>query len=422
MKLKWGLQAILLFGVYAFALYVYLFHYESSGVPAALQGTVADPSTFMTEREIILSENYSTIRNFIFLLTKPLEWFIYFFVLLIGLSKVFERWSSRPSKWAIIQIPIYVLFLSLFMFLLMLPIRYFSYIVSVNYGISIQSVPQWLTGVALDFCIDLIPTLLMVGILYFFIRVARERWWIYVWLVTIPVTLFFAYIQPVIIEPLFNDFTAIENKELEQKILALADEADIPADRVYEVKMADQTNAMNAYVSGIGKNTQIVLWDTTLANLSEEEILFVMAHEMGHYAHKDIYKDLTIDFVISFFVYWFIAKLMKNIIQKNGQVLNIKRIEAIHSLPLYLLISSILFFAISPLYTAISRHQEIKADNYAIELVEEEGAGISTFQALAKSNLNEANPPLIVKWFRYSHPPLVDRINNLENEIREKHD
>lgn len=422
MKVKWGLQAILLFGVYAFALYVYLFHYDSSGVPAALQGTVADPSTFMTEREIVLSENYSTIRNFIFLLTKPLEWFIYFFILLIGLSKVFERWSSRPSKWAIIQIPIYVLFLSLFMFLLMLPIRYFSYIVSVNYGISIQSVPQWLTGVALDFCIDLIPTLLMVGIIYFFIRVARERWWIYVWLVTIPVTLFFAYIQPVIIEPLFNDFSAIENKELEQKILALADEADIPADRVYEVKMADQTNAMNAYVSGIGKNTQIVLWDTTLANLSEEEILFVMAHEMGHYAHKDIYKDLTIDFVISFFVYWFIAKLMKNIIQKNGEILNIKRIEAIHSLPLYLLISSILFFAISPLYTAISRHQEIKADNYAIELVEEEGAGISTFQALAKSNLNEANPPLIVKWFRYSHPPLVDRINNLENEIREKHD
>ena len=422
MKVKWGLQAILLFGVYAFALYVYLFHYESSGVPAALQGTVADPSTFMTEREIVLSENYSKIRNFIFLLTKPLEWFIYFFVLLIGLSKVFERWSSRPSKWAVIQIPIYVFFLSVFMFLLMLPIRYFSYIVSVNYGVSIQSVPQWLTNLALDFCIDFIPTLLMVGILYFFIRKARERWWFYVWLLTIPITLFFAYIQPVIIEPLFNDFSSIENKELEQKILALAEEADIPADRVYEVKMADQTNAMNAYVSGIGKNTQIVLWDTTLANLSEEEILFIMAHEMGHYAHKDIYKDLTIDFVISFFIYWLIAKLMKNIIHKNGPVLNIKRMEGIHSLPLYLLLSSILFFAVSPLYTAISRHQEIKADNYAIELVEDEGAGISTFQALAKSNLNEANPPLIVKWFRYSHPPLVDRINNLENEIREKHE
>ena len=422
MKVKWGLQAILLFGVYAFALYVYLFHYESSGVPAALQGTVADPSTFMTEREIVLSENYSKIRNFIFLLTKPLEWFILFFILLIGLSRAFERWSSRPSKWAIIQIPIYVFFLSFFMFLVMLPIRYFSYIVSVNYGVSIQSVPQWLTNLVLDFCIDFIPTLLMVGILYFFIRKARERWWFYVWLLTIPITLFFAYIQPVIIEPLFNDFSSIENKELEQKILALAEEADIPADRVYEVKMADQTNAMNAYVSGIGKNTQIVLWDTTLANLSEEEILFIMAHEMGHYAHKDIYKDLTIDFVISFFIYWLIAKLMKYIIHKNGPVLNIKRMEGIHSLPLYLLLSSILFFAVSPLYTAISRHQEIKADNYAIELVEDEGAGISTFQALAKSNLNEANPPLIVKWFRYSHPPLVDRINNLENEIKEKHE
>src|SRR5690606_39597744 len=94
------------------------------------------------------------------------------------------------------------------------------------------------------------------------------------------------FVQPVIIDPLYNDFFPLTNKELETKILELASRADIPADHVFEVNMSEKTNALNAYVNGIGSNSRIVLWDTTLERLSEDEILFIMAHEMGHYVMK----------------------------------------------------------------------------------------------------------------------------------------
>lgn len=99
------------------------------------------------------------------------------------------------------------------------------------------------------------------------------------------------YIQPVVIDPLYNEFYPLKDKELEAKILSLADQADIPSEHVFEVNMSEKTNALNAYVTGIGENSRIVLWDTTLNSLTDEEILFIMAHEMGHYVEKHIYIE-----------------------------------------------------------------------------------------------------------------------------------
>ncbi|WP_431026815.1 M48 family metallopeptidase [Lysinibacillus sp. LZ02] len=412
MKAKWGLRVILLFGVYAAAMYFYIFYSSNNSIPDVLKGTAADPSTYMTGRELYLSENYSKIRNFLYFIKTPFEWLIYLFVLITGLSELLEKWSLK-SKWTIVRNALYVLLLSVVTFLLLLPINYCAYFFAKSYGVSTQPFQQWLTQYAMNFGLEFITSLIFVSILYFFIRRAKKRWWVYVWAVQIPITLFYAFIQPQIIDPLYNDFTAIEDKQLEEKILALAEQANIPADHVYEVEMADETTAMNAYVNGIGSNARIVLWDTTLQQLSEEEVLFVMAHEMAHYVHKDIYKNLLYYFGITFILYWLIAKWMPGIIAKYGAILNIKRMESLHSLPLYLILSSMLFFATNPLDNAVSRHHEIQSDNYALALIEDESAAISSFQALARAGLSEVNPPLLVKWFRYTHPPLVDRIYNL---------
>ena len=107
------------------------------------------------------------------------------------------------------------------------------------------------------------------------------------------------FLQPVVIAPLYNDFYPLKDKELEAQILELASQADIPADHVFEVNMAEKTNALNAYVTGIGANARIVLWDTTLNGLSNEQILFIMAHEMAHYVEKHIYFGIGISLFFS---------------------------------------------------------------------------------------------------------------------------
>src|SRR5690606_27504033 len=107
-------------------------------------------------------------------------------------------------------------------------------------------------------------TLLAVSAVAFWVISRGGRWGLKLWLMSIPFTLFMMYIQPVVIDPLYNDYYRLKDPVLERKILDLAQRADIPADRVYEVDMSEKTNSLNAYVTGLGSSLRIVLWDTTL--------------------------------------------------------------------------------------------------------------------------------------------------------------
>ncbi|MFJ5772505.1 M48 family metallopeptidase [Psychrobacillus sp. NPDC093180] len=422
MAKKWGITALLIFGVYALVMYIYIFHSGSGGIPATLKGTVADPDTFMTERELYLSGEYSKIRNFLFFVLTPFEWLVYFFILITGLSQLFERWLPLKNKWAIVKNAVYLFLLSFFLFIVMFPLDYFRFYLSKYYGISTQAFSSWMRDNLIDFWITLGETVLLVTVLYWLINKSTKRWWLHAWLLMIPFTIFLMFIQPVVIDPLYNDFYPLTNKELETKILAVAEQANIPTEHVYEVNMAEKTNALNAYVTGIGSNARIVLWDTTLSRLSESEILFIMAHEMGHYVEKHIYFGIAGYLLTTLVGLWLMAKIMPRIIARFGRVLNINRLNAIHSLPLFLLMTSFLLFVSSPVSNYVSRYQETRADQYAIDLMADPEAAVSTFQQLTKAGLNEVNPPLLVKWFRYGHPTMLERITRIasEKELKEQ--
>ena len=414
MAKKWGLIGIVAFGLYVLAMYFYFFQSPNSGIPAPLKGTVADPSTFMTTQELVWSEDLSKIRNLLFFIATPFEWLLYFVILITGISRLFEKWSS-DQKWPIWRNGMYLFMLSLLLFILQFPLNYYKYTLSKSYGISTQLFSSWLRDNVIDFWIDFGMSLIVVTVLYWLIKKSPRRWWLYAWVLTVPFTIFLMFIQPVVIDPIYNDFYPLKDKALETKILSLADLADIPSEHVYEVNMSEKTNALNAYVTGIGENSRIVLWDTTLNQLTDEEILFIMAHEMGHYVMKDIYIGIAEYLLMTLIGLWLIAKIMPWMIRRYGLILKIKQMSNIQSLPLFLLISSFLLFFSSPLSNAVSRYQEVRADAYAMELVENPEAAVSSFQQLTKVGLGEVNPSLLVKLFRYSHPPMVERIINVKD-------
>ena len=196
--------------------------------------------------------------------------------------------------------------------------------------------------------------------------------------------------------------------------MELAKTSNIPADQVYQVEMSDETKAMNAYVTGIGSNTRIVLWDTTLNGLTENEILFIMAHEMSHYIHKDIYQNIVVELILSFFSFglcgYIIRKLEKKHMYQNGK--RVWRSFAVW--PLILLITSIVSFAATPITNWVSRQDERICDTYAVKITKNPQAGIQTFQQLARNSLAEVNPPNLIKWLRYDHPPLMERLEMLD--------
>jgi STE24 endopeptidase len=420
MARKMGIYAVLAYVIYGLFFYWYLFYFAGIKLPFEYQGTKADPSTFLNGRELMLSEEYSKIRNLLFFLSTPFEWLFYFLILLFGLSKAFKRWSLSSSKYKFIQTAIYLIWLSFFAFLATFPISYISYSISKTYNISTQDFPSWMKDELIDFWLNYGTMLILVSVVYWLMKKSTKRWWLYTWLLSIPFTLFITFLQPVVIDPLYNDFYPLHNKKLEAKILTMADKAHIPAKHVFEVDMAKKTNSLNAYVTGIGSNARIVLWDTTLNKLSDKQILFIMAHEMCHYVENHIYFGIAGYLLLSLIGFYLTSKLMSWVIRRWGKELKIPDVKDIRSVPLFLMIISMLMFAVSPLTNLGSRYEETRADRYAINMTKNPEAAITSFQELTRSGLSQVNPPLLVKIFRYDHPTMLDRITMLE-EYEVKH-
>jgi STE24 endopeptidase len=406
---------LLLYVLYGVSMYIYLFTGTEIGVPTEYKGTSADPTTFMNARELVLSEEYSTVKNFLFFLSTPFEWVLLFLFMVVGVSKKFEQWAKVITTKRFLQFFIYFFYFSISMFLLAFPFRFVSYQISKAYHISIQSFSSWMKDVTIDFWINFSMIFVAMHVVLWLMKKSKKRWWLYAWCMTVPVTLFLTFIQPVVLDPLYHEFSPLKNKQLEKRILALADQADIPAEHVYEVNMSEKTTALNAYVTGIGANSRIVLWDTTLEKLGEEEVLFIMAHEMAHYVKKHIYWGIALGIGLSLVGFFTVYKLIGCMKTRWGKIIRVREDYSFQVIPLFLLLFSLFSFATSPFTNYVSRYEERQADTYAMEMTKDNEAAVKTFQVLAKTGLGEVNPPTLVKIFRYTHPTMLERILFLEN-------
>lgn len=373
-------------------------------------GSAADPAGFLSLQERKLASEYGKIRNFLFLLELPLEVIVYFVLFFFGIAQNWLRRIETLTAKRGIQLFLFTLLLSTTSFLAFLPIRWFRYIYAKQYGISVQSLASWLKDRLLDFSLQTVLLFFVIVLLAILLEKSKRLWWFYTWCLSVPVAIGIVFIQPVIIDPLYHNFSPLEDAELERKILQLASESGIPAERVYEVEVANKTNAYNAYVNGIGANTRIVLWDTTLKRLDEDEILFITAHEIGHYVEKHVYLGLAGYLSSGLFLLFFTDRLLRFAWRRRWIVPpgNLTTI-------VFILFSlSVLSHVIRPLELAVSRELEWRADRYAMELTEDPEAGIRTFQKMTRASLGEIQPPPLIKWLRYTHPTIAERITYLE--------
>lgn len=399
---------ILMIG-YALIMAIYTWYTSPNQVPAAYSGTPADPSTFFTPTALKDSETLGALRNWLFFLSGPWEWMIYVVLLSGGLARYWRDALERTKLPLAIRFPIFVLLVETASFLLYLPLRIFGYSISKSYGISTQPVFSWIRDKLVEFGISCI-TVLAVSAVVFWIISRGGRWWFKLWLISIPFIVFMMYIQPVVIDPLYNHYTRLTNPELEHRILDLAARAGIPADRVYEVNMSTKTNTMNAYVSGIGSSLRIVLWDTTLRQLNEQEILLVMAHEMGHYKMHHLEWSFVGAVGSSFVMLAGGGYLYQWLIRRWGAGFGIRSLSDMMALPLLLLILAVFSFVSLPVSNLVSRQAESAADAYGMKLIGSAGGAVSMHQKMAVASLSDVNPPLLVSWFRSSHPSDMERI------------
>jgi STE24 endopeptidase len=221
------------------------------------------------------------------------------------------------------------------------------------------------------------------------------------------VSVIFATLFPIVIFPIFNKYTPIEEKELTDSLEKTLEKGGLKSSGFFMEDMSRQTKKENAFLAGLGRTRRVVLGDNLLRNMSLTEIDSIIAHEVGHFKHKHIWKQMTAgtfqQLAVFFLMDFLMHKYSLSFLESMRANLALFPIFAI----LLGGISSILF---SPLNHWLSRHFERQADRYALAITPNPRSFSTALAGLADRNLSNAYPARWVKLFFYSHPPIGERL------------
>lgn len=331
--------------------------------------------------------------------------------LFTGFSARLRTLAFRWGRWWYFGVAIYIVLFLVLNYLIDWPLAFYqSYIRDHAYGLSNQTFQKWLQDSLISLAVGCVMAVAFLWIPYLLLKKSPQRWWLYTALLAPPFLFFQMLISPVFIDPLFNDFGPMEDKALEAKILALAERSGIEGSRVYEVKKSVDTNAVNAYVTGFMNTKRIVLWDTLLAKLNEEEVLFVMGHEMGHYVLNHVTRFIVFISVVLFAALYLIHRLSQRLLARHARRFGFDSLSDIASLPLMILLLNLLSLVAAPLILGMSRYHEREADRFGIELTRSNRAAATAFVKLQEENLGVPRHNLLYTLWRSTHPAIGDRI------------
>jgi STE24 endopeptidase len=320
----------------------------------------------------------------------------------VGISK--NRWAQGFS---------FVFVLLLVTFLLNLPLGIYGHSVALRYGLSVQGWGSWLADkgkmVALEWGIGGLLVMLM----FWVIRRSPKRWWFWFWIPAVVCVVAGVFVTPYVIDPLFNQFEPLAKSDpalverLEQVVARGG--IRIPPERMFLMRASAKSTQLNAYVTGFGASKRVVVWDTTVAGSTPDEIAFIFAHEMGHYVlgHVVLGVGLSCLGLLPFF--WLGYHGVRMLLARYGAVWRIPSQQDWGALVVLVLVLSTISAVSDPISNSISRWMEHNADVYGQEAVhsivaDPQAVGRRSFQVLGENSLDDPTPHPLFDWWFDTHP------------------
>jgi STE24 endopeptidase len=214
-------------------------------------------------------------------------------------------------------------------------------------------------------------------------------------------------VAPVLVLPLFYSVKPLDRESLRARLMAMAERAGARVLGAYEWGLSEKTKKANAALAGIGATRRILVSDTMLAEYSDEEIEVVLAHELAHHVHGDIWKGIAFESVLILAGFYLAARVLAWL----APVAGLNGVADIAGLPLLVLTAGAVSLVMVPVAHAMSRAFERSADRFALSLTKNPSAFISAMKRLAAQNLAEDDPSKLVQILFYSHPPVRERIS-----------
>jgi STE24 endopeptidase len=284
---------------------------------------------------------------------------------------------------------------------------YQGHLLEHHYGLSTQSTGHWLADQGKGVLLGMVLAVAGTSVVYVALRNWPDQWWWMSAAVFAAATIGLARVAPVLLLPIFYKFKPLDRPSLVDRLMALATRARTDVVGVFEWVLSGHTRKANAALAGMGRTRRILLSDTLLADYSEDEIEVILAHELAHHVHRDLWRGIALQ-AVALTGGFFVADL---VLRGLTDRLALRGMSDPAGLPVLLLVAGVWSFLLMPLGNALSRAQERAADRYALRTTRNVDAFVTAMKRLSQQNLAEEYPSPIVRWLFYSHPPIRERID-----------
>lgn len=364
---------------------------------------------YFSAEQIEAGREYNQMQSLVFITGFMVQTGFLLWLVFSGRALALSRWGQQltgGSYWG----GILVFFISLWLLLRLIKLPftiYTSYFLQQNWGFSNQTLSSWWLDYFKYAGLDLGITTVGVVLLFWIFARWPGTWWLMgagfvsLWLIIQ------SFLWPVIVSPLFNEFTPAKDPAVLSMVQELSQKAVLPVDRVLVMDASQRTTKANAYFAGLGTTRRIVLYDTLLENYPFDQVKSVVAHEMAHWRQGHIVKGLALG-ILGNFVVWGLLFIMV-----KGTLLSSLRPPP-HAWAVVLLFFSIISFISNPVQSYISRGMEREADRVSVWLTGDAPAAVRLQVNLSTKNLSDVSPPAFIEWFSYSHPTALTRIHILQ--------
>lgn len=252
---------------------------------------------------------------------------------------------------------------------------------------------------------------IVLGSVFFWVMsliiMAYEYWWFYGFVFSFAVILCINMIYPIVIVPLFNKLTPLEDENLKSSIEELLRKAGLKSSGVFSLDASKRDNRLNAYFGGLGSSKRVVLFDTLIAKLEKHELLAVLGHELGHFKHKDILKNIASSALMLLLMFGLFGNLPESLFES----LHVSK-SAGSVMVLFLLLSPLVSFVLMPLFGLLSRYNEYRADEYGSECESKEALASALVKLADENKSFPLSHPLTIALY-FTHPPLTQRLQKL---------
>jgi STE24 endopeptidase len=331
-----------------------------------------------------------------------------------GMRNVAENLTK--NRWG--QGFVFVFLFLLAITLLNVPLRLYGHHVAIAYGLSVQGWGSWVWDQAKGFLLTWFVASLLVMVLFWVIRRSPKHWWFWFWIPTMAGVLFGVFVSPILVDPLFNKFEPLQQRspalvEQLEKVVARSG-VSLPPDRMFFMQASQKVTSLNAYVTGFGPSKRLVLWDTTIASSTPDELSGIFGHELGHYALHHIVRGLLFTAVLLLVAFFLGQRVTQRLLSRYGARWRIRSQNDWALLAVLVLVLNVLNFLSEPIDNAFSRSIEHAADVYGQEAIHGIVADPQTttqrgFQRLGETSLDDPTPHPFVDFWTSSHPSTASR-------------